>query len=270
MLEQFASKCPDAMKQKDGDYLNEDGILCCGNCRTPKQIMIAGWLLPCMCKCVEARYKLEREAVKFRERQCAIDRERKEAFANLSLRNCTFDTDDMANHELRKLCCNYAKRFSPDTSMWLLLYGGTGVGKTYMAACIANAVIDKGYSVRFTTVSEFESKLWNSQGKAGLYDEYAKCGLLVVDDIGAERDSKYMSEILFNVIDRRLKSGKPLVATTNLSPNEIFKPTGTTSERIMSRLLERTVPYECKGNDRRLINFRKHAKESVERLLSDE
>lgn len=251
----------------NNDY-TQDGILYCGNCHTPKQVRIMSAVLPCACKCVYEKYEAERRAVQEREHAVQVERNRKETFNIVAFARCTFANDDKANPELSKLCRNYASRFKPD-SKGLILYGGTGVGKTFMAACIANHVLETGNTVKFTTVSEFESKLWETQGKAGLYDAYAKCGLLVIDDIGAERDNKYMTEILFNLVDRRLRAGKPMVVTTNLEPESIFRPAGLAYERIMSRILECCVPYRCNGGDRRIKKAFDESKAYIENLLND-
>lgn len=267
-INRIIEKNPPWKEKSVNDYV-ENGILHCGNCHTPKQVNIEGYLMPCICKCMEEKYNSERQAIKNRERMVEIEHNRQSAFCDREIGKFTFDHDDGKNHVLSKLCRNYAKKFTPD-SKWLLLYGGTGVGKTFMAACIANAVLDAGYSVKFATVSELERMVWDAQVKTEMYDSFARCGLLVIDDIGAERGSQYMTEVLFNVIDRRLRIGKPLVATTNIPPDQIFKPTEVTYERIMSRLLERSIPYKCQGSDRRIDSLRKNASNDLESLLSDD
>ena len=93
-----------------------------------------------------------------------------------------------------------------------------------MAACIANTAIDAGMTARFITVSEIEQHLWNERDKAAVYDEMNHTGLLVIDNFGCERRTDYMDEIKFNLIDGRLRSGKPCVITTNLSMNDFAAP----------------------------------------------
>jgi DNA replication protein DnaC len=256
----------------DDDY-TKDGLLYCGNCNTAKQIRIPlgenVHIMSCMCKCAEEAYNAERNMIAERERQNRIARYKQEAFQNKEMLYCTFDKDDNSDSELSRLCRNYSKKFTRDFK-WLVLYGGTGVGKTFMAACIANSVMEKDFSVKFTTVSQFERKLWNCKNKYEVYAEYTGCGLLVIDDMGAERNSEYMNEILFNLIDERLKCQKPVVITTNLSQDFIANPEGVAMQRIMSRIYERSIIYLCKGQDRRKISMRETNRKAVEELLSYE
>lgn len=255
------------------DDYTKDGLLYCGNCNTAKQIRIPlgenVHIMSCMCKCAEEAYNAERNMIAERERQNRIARYKQEAFQNREMLNCTFDGDDNSNSELSRLCRNYSKKFTSDFK-WLVLYGGTGVGKTYMAAAIANAVMDKGFSAKFTTISQFERKLWNTKSKYEVYAEYTGCGLLVIDDMGAERNSEYMNEILFNLIDERLKCQKPVLITTNLSQDFISNPDGVAMQRIMSRIYERSIIYLCKGQDRRKKSMKETNRKAVEELLSYE
>lgn len=269
----FSASIALSEKYKDASDYVDGGILHCGKCHTPKQILIpmCGKLqaMPCMCSCMADQYRQEREALKERERQFEIENNRWGLFPNRPLWKLTFANDDMKNAELSKLCRNYAKRFSIE-SKWLMLYGGTGVGKSFMAACIANEIVSRGFTARFTTVSQFERKLFGSKSKYELYAEYTTCDLLVIDDVGAERDSDYMKEILFNLIDERVKNGKPIVITTNLPQNEIVNPSDISLKRLMSRIAEKSILYFCKGNDRRYENIKETNKQAVEDLLSDE
>ena len=263
---------PVGVVRESGDY-DKDGLLYCGMCHTAKQVVIPFGgkqnIMPCMCKCAEERYNAERQSVADRELSYLIGRYKAEAFPNPEMLRWTFDNDDSGNPELSRLCRNYAKKFRSD-SKWLLLYGNTGVGKTYMAAAIANAVMDNGFSAKFTTVSQFERRLWNTQSKRELYAEYTECGLLVIDDMGAERNSEYMNEILFNLIDERLKRQKPVVITTNLPQEFIANPEGVSMQRIMSRIYERSVIYLCKGGDRRRQSMKENNRKAVEDLLRDD
>lgn len=263
---------PVGVVRESEDY-DKDGLLYCGMCHTAKQVVIPFGgkrnIMPCMCKCAEAKYNAERQSVYDRELQYRIERYKAEAFQNPEMLKWTFDLDDNSNPELSKLCRNYAKKFTKNFK-WLVLYGNTGVGKTYMAAAITNAVMNNGFSARFTTVSQFERRLWNTQNKHDLYSEYTECGLLVIDDMGAERNSEYMNEILFNLIDERLKRQKPVVITTNLPQEFIAKPDGVSMQRIMSRIYERSILYLCKGNDRRRKSLKENNRKAVEDLLSDD
>jgi DNA replication protein DnaC len=130
----------------------------------------------------------------------------------------------------------------------LLMFGTVGNGKTFAAACIPNALIDKGFPCRMTTVTDIAKDIFD--GKLSPHD-LNRYSLLVLDDLLAERKTEYMQEIVFNVIDSRYKAGLPLIVTSNLTAEAIKNPADLAYQRIFSRLLEMCVPIEVKGEDRR-------------------
>jgi DNA replication protein DnaC len=135
----------------------------------------------------------------------------------------------------------------------LLLFGTVGTGKTYAAACIANALIDRGIPVlmtNFARIANTVGGMW--EGKQEYYDSLNKFPLLILDDLAAERKTEYMSEIVFNVIDARYRAGLPLIITTNLTSEELKHPSDISYQRTFSRLLEMCLPVEVKGKDKRL------------------
>ena len=81
--------------------------------------------------------------------------------------------------------------------------------------------------------------------------------LLILDDFGMERGTDYGLEQVFNVIDSRYRSGKPLIVTTNLSLDELQHPQDTPHARIYDRLLEMCAPILFTGT-----NFRKQTAQS--------
>jgi DNA replication protein DnaC len=114
--------------------------------------------------------------------------------------------------------------------------GPVGTGKTFAAACIANALIERGVPVLMTSfpvilgTSKYE--LNDTIRQAQEYD------LIIVDDLGVERDTDYALEIVFQFVDARYRSGKPLIVTTNLTPQEMRKQTGLAFSRIYDRIME--------------------------------
>ena len=109
-----------------------------------------------------------------------------------------------------------------ENNIGLLIYGDTGNGKTHAAACIANALIDECVPVMMTS---FPRILSGGFDKSSTIAEMNRYPLVVIDDLGAERQSDYSLEIMYLIIDERYKAKKPLIITTNLSFNrwnEIF------------------------------------------------
>jgi DNA replication protein DnaC len=75
--------------------------------------------------------------------------------------------------------------------------------------------------------------------------------LLVIDDLGVERNTSYAKEVVYAIIDNRYKSGLPMVITTNLSMEKIKSPEDIENQRIYDRILERCFPIEVSGGNRR-------------------
>lgn len=77
--------------------------------------------------------------------------------------------------------------------------------------------------------------------------------LLIIDDLGVERNSEYALGIIFNVIDRRIRSGRPLIITTNLPLKEIKSETMLDKKRIYDRILEMCTPMYVGGTSKREV-----------------
>lgn len=250
------------IKAVEGDYY-EDGLLMCGKCHTKKQtrITILGVERTpfCICKCeVERRDReeAERKRMEFEE---TVKKLRKAGFPESDMETWTFANADGSNERIMNAAKNYVANFNEfrKSGKGLLLFGTVGTGKTYAAACIANALIDKGYPVlmtNFARIANTVSGMW--EGKQEYYDSLNRFPLLILDDLATERKTEYMQEIVFSVIDARYRAGLPLIVTTNLTSEELKHPSDISYQRTFSRLLEMTVPVEVKGKDKRLEKLR--------------
>ena len=137
-----------------------------------------------------------------------------------------------------KTCRSYAQQFSLKSGN-LLFNGGTGLGKTFLSACIARAVADKGYSVVYESAGHLFSKLERAKfsGDEQAREEtkkYSNCDLLIIDDLGTEMPSQFVTSALYNLINDRLLDGKPMVISTNLNVVEELPKRYT--PQIVSRL----------------------------------
>lgn len=244
------------------DYI-KDGLIYCGKCHTPKQckekLFGNDAILPIICECQKAEFerRLEREAqIRLEER---IKQLRNECFPKGSMyHQDTFDKADTENG-LVKATMMYCDRFKEFeiSGKGLMLYGGCGTGKTFLAACVANRLIDRGIQVKFTTLSKIAAQLQSCyEGRSEIYDELRTIPLLIIDDFKAERQTEFMQEITFEVINGRSEARRPLIVTTNLTNEDIKAPKDITSERIISRLIEMTVPLEVTGDDKRAVKAR--------------
>lgn len=250
-------------------YTGEDGLAYCADCHSPVQcrIQIFGGeqIVPCICGCQRRLLDAEDK----RKQQEEIERRRRECFEGSDMIGWTFAADDLKDSKASGAVKAYAEGFEGfrQEGRGLLLYGKNGTGKTFYAACIANALLDAGYSVLMTNFASLANQLSGlREGKQGFIDKLCGYSLLVLDDLGAERDSQYMQEIVFSVVDARYNSGKPFIVTTNLAVDEIMKPQDFGRARIYSRILGRCFPLEVNWTDRRKAGLRQSFPDMAKRL----
>lgn len=184
------------------------------------------------------------EILRRRERAQWLEFRRNVTFgAARSLDRCTFDrTEDSPQLDrLRRYagCWGEMQR----ENMGLLLWGPTGTGKTFAAACVANALLEAGVEVRMVTLGQVLLRLFGLDGPGRLawLEELAGCGLLILDDFGAQRRTDYAREQVYELVNRRYLSGLPMIVTTNLTLGEL-KQADRDDGRVYERVLERCVP----------------------------
>lgn len=265
VLKEMENAANEGMKAAD-DYMDtETGLLMCGKCHTKKQKKISFLgverVVGCLCQC--AAEEMEREREKHREEEELLHiRQMKSA----GLQDRTFFDYTFANCDETHPCVQYARRYAGNYAEFqkngqgLLFWGNVGTGKTFLAGCIANALMEKNIPVLMTSFP----KLLNALG--GLYsgekNEYLKSlnqyRLLIIDDLGVERDTPYVLETVYLVIDERYKSGKPFIITTNLSLEELRNPADLEHGRIYDRIMERCVPVAFSGKNYRTDKGRKN------------
>ena len=174
-------------------------------------------------------------------------------FEDHALYSWTFDKDNGKNPVMKK-ARDYIEKWSDalSSNTGLVLWGDVGTGKTFFAACIANALVEQNVSVKMTNFSTILNDLFAESDKNKYLDRLNKHSLLIIDDLGIERGTEYALEQVYNVIDTRYKSGKPLIITTNLTLDELKYPTDIPHKRIYDRVLGMCVPVMFNG-----MNFRK-------------
>ncbi len=153
------------------------------------------------------------------------------------------------------ICHKYAQNFSPDSGS-LLFSGATGLGKTFLSACIARQVAQNGYSVVYETAirlfADFETeKFGPPQEESGrLTQKYLDCDLLIIDDLGTEMTTQFTTSVLYTVINSRMMDARPTIISTNLSDGELE---GRYSPQIASRLMGAYRLVQFAGEDIRRL-----------------
>ena len=251
------------------DYTGEDGLLYCGKCRTPKQFRmdtppLKGRLLPHPCRCEQER--IDREAAEqeaHRHRQAVADLKRR-GFTDPAMQDWTFANDNGKCQQMKH--AHFYVEHWPTMqaeNIGYLLWGGVGTGKSYFAGCIANALMEQEVAVRMTNFALILNDLTASlEGRNEYIARLCRAPLLILDDFGMERGTEYGLEQVYNVIDSRYRSRRPLIVTTNIPLQDLQHPQDTAHARIYDRLLEMCAPIRFSGE-----NFRKAtAQDKLERL----
>ena len=154
-------------------------------------------------------------------------------------------------------CRRYAATFTENAGN-LLFVGGTGLGKTFLSACIAGVVADRGYSVMYETAAHLFNKLerakfGGSEEERREVERYNQCDLLIIDDLGTEMAGQFVTAALYSLLNERLLSGKPMVISTNLTVEELGK---RYSPQIASRLHGSFARLIFVGEDIRVMKNR--------------
>lgn len=257
-INDIANRAAEANAVETGDYIGDDGLLYCGNCNTPKQCRVELFgkerIVYCLCKCKAEKREAERIAQLQAEKAMHIQKLRRLGFPDAEMQKWTFDKDDGKNEKITMIARKYVENFAEmkKQGKGLLLFGSVGTGKTFISACIANALIDKGYACLVTNFSRLVNTIQGMfDGRQDYIDSLNRFDLLVIDDLASERDTEYMGEIIQTIIDSRYRANLPLIITTNLTNEELKHPAEIRKQRIYSRLLEMCVPIRVAGADRR-------------------
>ena len=261
---------------REDEYLGEDGLIYCSKCRTARQkrIAFAGKMIEprCMCACQTAAYEQQEQERKHREFLDRVEKNRSVGLTDPVLRKHTFENDlgyNPKQMDMAKQFVRHWDEFKKD-SMGLLLWGPVGTGKSFIAGCIANALLDQGVPVMMTNFARLLNKLTDMYaGDRNAYiDSFNSFPLLIIDDLGVERNSEFAREQVFSVIDSRYRSQLPMIVTTNLTPEQMRNPEDLARERIYDRVLERCTPIRVDSQNIRKQNKMDNLKKS-KRLLGD-
>ena len=261
---------------REDEYLGEDGLIYCSKCCTARQkrIAFAGKMIEprCMCACQTAAYEQQKQERKHREFMDRVEKNRSVGLTDPVLRKHTFENDlgyNPKQMEMAKRFVQHWDEFKKD-SMGLLLWGPVGTGKSFIAGCIANALLDQGVPVMMTNFARLLNRLTDMYaGDRNAYiDSFNSFPLLIIDDLGVERNSEFAREQVFSVIDSRYRSQLPLIVTTNLTPEQMRNPEDLARARIYDRVLERCTPIRIDSQNIRKQNKVDNLKKS-KRLLGD-
>ena len=272
--EELTNQVPTRELQPDEYFHESDRLIYCAKCHTPRQsrYTLQGrvFMPPIRCKCQQKLYDQEENRRKLLEKQAEIERMKASGLHDKALYDYTFDKDNGINPEMA-----YAHKYVENwedmkaNSSGLLLWGNVGTGKSFFAGCIANALLEKGVPVLMTNFSRILNTLtgMHFEDRNQFIDSLNRYSLLIIDDLGIERNSEYALEQVFNVIDSRYRSKKPLIVTTNLTLTELNNAPDVAHRRIYDRILERCAPIRINNRNIRQDNASANLQEAKKILL---
>lgn len=160
---------------------------------------------------------------------------------------------------VHSLCLDFVDSFGKDFRN-LILYGHSGLGKTFLCNAIAKEVLDNGNTVIYLSAFQlfrlFENYRFHKEEEIVTNDDIESifiCDLLIIDDLGTEFNNALTKAELFNCLNTRLLNKKPTVISTNLAPNEWVNQY---SERIISRIFGYYTQLKFIGSDVRMSKYR--------------
>ena len=239
-------------------YLGADGLMHCTVCKEPVEAFYPkGSLLEMrkhhrQCACERKAYAEETQYYKEKEHRELIARNKKICFEEKEMEGFTFQNVERDSGVIRiaeEYVTNWQKM--KQNHMGYFFWGPVGTGKSYLAACIANALLEKEVTVKMTNFNTILNDLFAAEDKKEYIRSLNGYELLIIDDLGVERSSEYVLENIFSVIDWRYRSGKPLIITTNLPLAQLKQETKIEKKRIYDRILERCIPVKIDGVSRR-------------------
>ena len=233
------------------DYIGEDGLLHCGICDEAKEAYLPqnNFLgkdrRSRNCRCIREYHDAQKAEDEHTKHLQKVDELRRKCFRHSNYANVTFENSKTQNKQF-VYCQHYVNNWeeSKAKNIGMLFWGDVGTGKTYLAACIANALIEQEVSVRMLNFSHILNSGFETRNE--LLEDICRCSLLIIDDFGSERETEYGLETIHSVLDARYNCGKPMIVTTNLPLQNINHPADVMHKKIYDRL-KNCVPIQFTG-----------------------
>lgn len=248
------------------DY-EENGLLMCGKCHAPKQKRqnftskngtVTTRLVPVSCQCMQRTQDEEQAAKEAREFRAYMHQLQEQfQISDGTYQKFVFQNDDSPSTKISTTCRNYVERWPAmkQNNMGILFYGSVGTGKSFYACAIVNALLEQRVSATVTSFPRLLNILQGQRERQACIDHLQSYQMLVIDDLGTERDSSYGAEQIFNVIDARARSELPLIVTTNLALEDLQNAPNMQLARIYDRVLEMCpIRIKMTGESRRAGN----------------
>lgn len=250
-----------AERLAEGDHIGEDGLVYCGKCGSRKQLRVKfgdeTHVVRCVCKCESKELEEKKRQEEYEEQMRRINRLKEASMMDKKYREVTFEKYEVReeNKKVFEMAKKYAGRFQDmyKKNQGLLLYGSVGTGKSFTAACIGNYLLDNAKPVIMTSFVKILQDIWENDREAEYITILNSASLLIVDDLGTERETDYALEKVYNIIDSRVRANKPMIITSNLELNDMMECEDIRKKRIYDRILECCYPMYVGGKSFRMM-----------------
>ena len=250
-----------AERLAEGDHIGEDGLVYCGKCGSRKQLRVKfgdkTHVVRCVCKCESKELEEKKKQEEYEEQMRRINRLKEASMMDKKYREATFDKYEVReeNKKVFETAKKYVDRFQDmyKKNQGLLLYGPVGTGKSFTAACIGNYLLDNAKPVIMTSFVKILQDIWENDREAEYITILNSASLLIVDDLGTERETDYALEKVYNIIDSRVRANKPMIITSNLELNDMMECEDIRKKRIYDRILECCYPMYVGGKSFRMM-----------------
>ncbi|KGF11093.1 nucleoside triphosphate hydrolase [Peptostreptococcus sp. MV1] len=223
------------------------------------------------CKCDRNREAKEKE----RQKQLDVERLKSSCFNSVIQWSYTFENYQGEENQSLMIAKNFVEDYEKmkKENIGLLFYGSVGSGKTYLACSIANSLIEQyQISVKIRNFAQIINELQKSSfdfDKNAYIESLVNTSVLILDDLGIERDTSYAKEQVYNIVNSRYLKQKPTIFTTNLSYDTIQNCKDSVEyQRIYSRIIEMCIPVMVVGEDFRKFIQRDKLTRNKDRLLN--
>lgn len=256
MLKEILENMDSSYKREDDYYCEETKKLRCKVCKDFREMDVefdGGKVdVPLLCKCMKEekeKENLEKKKQEFEFKLASLERK-----LNIDTSYKNIPEDDGTKKNISSMVEKYVENFNSmyKENLGLLFYGSVGSGKSFYAKNIVKKLQAKNILATCISLSTMVVMFQNFDvNKIEILDALNSFDLIVIDDVGSERNTSFATEIVYTILESRLNSKKPTIFTTNLSLETLNSPRDITYKRIYERIIEMCVKVEFKGKSKR-------------------
>ena len=251
---------------EDNEYLNSEGLPHCKICDDPKYFKMGDKIIQTVCSCYQKNEQRQLEKEKQQEKLTKLTKLKEASLLGKIYKNARFDDLD-ANRDnnlmnIVERSKKYVSNFDEikELGQGIYIYGDVGTGKSYLTACIGNALLEKGESVLFTNFSSIDKMIKDTfrfdsdKTESEVINDLTSVDLLIIDDLGTEKnltgENTFLQEKVYDVINYRYISKKATIFTSNYSLNDLYQ--NGVEKRTIDRISEMsTAVFEVRGQSYR-------------------